>query len=115
VVTLSALWSGALCLTYVAAAAAVSAAHSGAAPPDSVCPLRSRCPSEVVPVCLALQALCPTPSPTFSSSSSSARLRLYPSSCRLPSVKEKIEDYRMARDENKHDMYLEVRVLKHSK
>jgi hypothetical protein len=44
-----------------------------------------------------------------------AQLRPYPSSCLLPSVREKIEDYRMARDENKHDMYLEVRVLKHSK
>jgi hypothetical protein len=55
VVTLYALWSGALCLTYVAAAAAVSAtlaataaAHSGAAPPDAVCPRKSGCPSEAV-------------------------------------------------------------------
>jgi hypothetical protein len=47
-VTLSALLTGALCLTVVAAAVAVSAAlsatvfaHSGAAPPDSVCPLKS--------------------------------------------------------------------------
>jgi hypothetical protein len=31
--------------------------------------------------------------------SSSARLPPYPSSCRLPSVREKIEDYRMARYE----------------
>jgi hypothetical protein len=75
-VTLSALWSGALCLTYVAVAAAVSAtlsadvvALSGAAPPDSVCPLRSGCPSEAVPMYLALQALCPTPSAICSSSS----------------------------------------------
>jgi hypothetical protein len=95
-VTLSALWSGALCLTYVAAAAAVSAAlsaaaaaHSGAAPLDFVCPLRSECPSEVVPVYLALQALCPTPSAIFSSSSFSARQPPYPSAYRLPSMREK--------------------------
>jgi hypothetical protein len=83
-VTLSALWSGAPCLTYMAAAAA----HSGAAPPDSVCPLRSGCPSEAVPVYLALLALCPTPSPA-SSSSSYARQPPYPSAYRLPSVREK--------------------------
>jgi hypothetical protein len=45
-VTLSALWSGALCLTDVAAAAAavsaaLSAAHFGAAPPYSRRPLKS--------------------------------------------------------------------------
>jgi hypothetical protein len=69
-VTLSVVWYGALCLTYVAAAAAVStallaaaaAALSGVAPPDSVCPLRSGCPSEAVPMYLALQALYLTPS-----------------------------------------------------
>jgi hypothetical protein len=43
-VTLSALLTGALCLTVVAAAAAESAAlsaHSRVAPPDSECPLKS--------------------------------------------------------------------------
>jgi hypothetical protein len=43
-VTLSALLAGALCLTIVAAAATEStalSAHSGAAPPDSECPLKS--------------------------------------------------------------------------
>jgi hypothetical protein len=110
VVTLTALWSGALCLTYVATAAAVSAplpaaAHSGAAPPDSMCPLRYECPSEAVPGCRALLARAPTPSAVCSSSSSSsARLSPYPFTYRLPSVREKVEDYRMARDENKHDM-----------
>jgi hypothetical protein len=51
-VTLSALLTGALCLTVVAAAvesAAVSA-HSGAAPPDSVHSLRSVYPSVADPV-----------------------------------------------------------------
>jgi hypothetical protein len=104
VVTLATLWSGALCLTDVADAAAVSAAlptaaDSGAAPPDSVCPRKSGCPSKATLVCLALRALCPTPSPALSSSSS-ARLRPYPSAYRLPSVREKkVEDYKMARDE----------------
>jgi hypothetical protein len=95
VVTLTALWSGALCLTYVAAAAAVSAplpaaaaAHSGAAPPDSVCPLRYECPSEAVPRCRALLACAPTPS-AICSSSSSARLSPYPSAYHLPFVREK--------------------------
>jgi hypothetical protein len=93
-VTLSALWSGALCLTDMAAAAVVfaalptaAAAHSRAAPPDSVCPLRSGCPSEAVPGCRALLALAPTPS-TVCSSSSSARLPPYPSAYRLPSARE---------------------------
>jgi hypothetical protein len=92
--TLTALWSGALYLTYVAAAAvsaalaAAAAAHSGAAPPDSVCPLRSGCPSEAVPVYLALQALCPTPSDVCFSSSL-AQQPPYPSAYRLPSVREK--------------------------
>jgi hypothetical protein len=40
-VTLSALLTGALCLSDVAAAAAESAAHPGATPPDSKCPLKS--------------------------------------------------------------------------
>jgi hypothetical protein len=75
-VTLSALLTGALCLTVVAAAAAESAAlsaavsaHSGAAPPDSVHSLRSVYPSVADPVYLALLALCPTPSAVCSSSS----------------------------------------------
>jgi hypothetical protein len=42
-----------------------------------------------------LGELGPTPFP--GESSSSARLPPYPSSCRLPSVKEMVEDYRMAR------------------
>jgi hypothetical protein len=95
VVTLTALWSGALYLTDVAAAAAESAAlptaaaaDSGAAPLDSVCPLKSGCPSEATPVCLALRALSPTPS-TVSSSSSSAQQPPYPSTYRVPSVREK--------------------------
>jgi hypothetical protein len=94
VVTLTALWSGALCLTDVAAAAAVSAAlplaaaaHSGAAPPNSVCPLKYGCPYEATPVCLALRALTPTPSAIYSSSSS-AHQPPYPSAYRLPSVRE---------------------------
>jgi hypothetical protein len=46
-VTLSALLAGALCLSDMAAAAesaalfVVAAAHPGAAPPDSECPLKS--------------------------------------------------------------------------
>jgi hypothetical protein len=92
--TLTALRSGALCLTDVAAAAVVSAAlpaaaaaaHSGAAPPDAVCPLKCECPSEVAPVCLALRALSPTPSAAWSSSS--AQQLPYPFVYRLPSVRE---------------------------
>jgi hypothetical protein len=57
-VTLSALLAD-LCLTDVTAAAAAesatAAAHPGAAPPDSVHSLRSGCPSETDPVCLALK------------------------------------------------------------
>jgi hypothetical protein len=44
-----------------------------------------------------LQVHAPTPSPD--GSSSSAQLPPYPSSCRLPSVKEMVDDYRMVRDE----------------
>jgi hypothetical protein len=106
-VTLSALLAGALYLSDVAGAAAESAAltaaHPGAAPLDPVYPLKSVCPSEADPECRALLALSPTPSTAWSSSSS-ARLLPYPSSYHLPSVREKIEDYRMARDENKHDI-----------
>jgi hypothetical protein len=100
-VTLSALLAADLCLSDVTAAAAaesVAAAHPGAAPPDPVHSLQSVCPCVADPVCLALKGHGPTPSPGVSSSSS-ARLPLYPSSCRLPSVKEMIEDYRTARYE----------------
>jgi hypothetical protein len=95
-VSLTALWSGALCLIDVAAAAesatlptaaAAAAAHPGAAPPDSVCPLKYECPSEAVPECRALLALTPTPSAAWSSSSSAQRLP-YPSAYRLPSMRE---------------------------
>jgi hypothetical protein len=95
VVSLTALWSGALCLTYVAAAAAAesaalpaaaAAAHPGAAPPDSVCPLKCECPSEAVPECRALLAHAPIPSAACSSSS--AQQLPYPSAYRPPSVRE---------------------------
>jgi hypothetical protein len=66
--------------------AAAAAAHSGAAPPDSVCPLKSGCPSEAAPVSLALRALSPTPSVVWSSSS--AQQPPYPSAYRLPSMRE---------------------------
>jgi hypothetical protein len=73
VVSLTTLCSGALCVTDAAVAAAVSAAlpavaaHSEAAPPDSVCPLRYECPSEALPRCQALLACAPTPSVVCSS------------------------------------------------
>jgi hypothetical protein len=96
-VTLCALLAD-LCLTDVTAAAEVAAvAHPGATPPDSVHSLRFGCPSVVDSVYLVLKEHSPTPSPN--GSSSSARLPPYPSSCRPPSVREKIEDYRIVRYE----------------
>jgi hypothetical protein len=52
-----------------------------------VCPLKSGCPSEAAPVCLAPRALSPTPSAAWSSSSSTQQPP-YPSAYRLPSVRE---------------------------
>jgi hypothetical protein len=80
------------CLTVVTAAAAAIAA-----PPVSEHSLQYEYPSVADPVRLALRVHGPTPSPD--GSSSSTRLSPYPSSCRLSSDKEKIEDYKMARDE----------------
>jgi hypothetical protein len=77
---------------------ALLAADPGAATPDPLYTLLSGCPSVADPVCLALKAHGPTPS-ADGSSSSSARLPPCPSSCRLPSMRKKIEDYRMARYE----------------
>jgi hypothetical protein len=95
-VTLSALLAADLYLSDVTAAAESAAAHPRAAPPDLVHSLLSGYPSVADPKYLALRELGPTP---LVSSSSSARLPSYPSSCRLPSVREKIEDYRMPRYE----------------
>jgi hypothetical protein len=83
------------CLTVVTADAA---AHPGATPPDSVHSLQYEYPSVADPVCLALRVHGPTPSAS-EFSSSLARLPPYPSSCHLPSIKEMIEDYKMARYE----------------
>jgi hypothetical protein len=80
----------------VVTADVAAAAHPGATPPASKHSLRSLYPSVADPECLALKELSPTTSPV-ESSSSSAQLSPYPSSCRLPSVKEMIENYRMAR------------------
>jgi hypothetical protein len=84
--------SGLSVVTTVVAAAA----HPRAAPPASVHSLLFECPAETDLECLELQVHAPTPSPN-GSSSSLAQLPPYPSSCRLPSVKEMVEDYRMAR------------------
>jgi hypothetical protein len=101
-VTLSALLAADLCLSDVTTAAAATesaaAAHPGVAPPGPVHSLLSGYPSVADPEYLALRELGPTPSPV-ESSSSSAQLPPCPSSCRLPPVREKIEDYRMARYE----------------
>jgi hypothetical protein len=83
-VTLSALLADS-CLIVVTATAAETAA---AAPPDSVHSLLYECPAAADPVCLARRLHGPTPS-TDVSSSSLSRQPPYPSSCRLPSVKEK--------------------------
>jgi hypothetical protein len=90
-----------------AVVAAATATHPGAAPPASVHSLQSKCPAVADPECSELNEHGLTP-PT-GSSSSSARRPLYPSSCRLQSIKETVDDYRMARYEKKHDMYLKVR------
>jgi hypothetical protein len=72
-VTLSALLAADLCQSDVTTAAAESAvaaaAHPGAAPPASEHSLLSIYPSGTDPVCLALKANGPTPSPVGSSSS----------------------------------------------
>jgi hypothetical protein len=77
-----------LCLTVISAAAETAAAHPRAAPSNSVHSLQYECPSAADPVCLARRVHGPTPSAS-EFSSSSARLLPYPSSCRLPSVKER--------------------------
>jgi hypothetical protein len=99
-VTLSALLAADLFLSDVTASAAefAAAAHPGVAPPGPMHSLLSGYPSVADPEYLALRELGPTPSPV-ESSSSSAQLPPCPSSFRLPPVREKIEDYRMARYE----------------
>lgn len=82
-------------------AAVATTAHPGVARPYSVHSHQSKYPSKAKSMDLAHCAHAPTPSPAGSSSSLPVRTP-YPSSC-LPSVKEMMEDYGMARYENKRD------------
>jgi hypothetical protein len=88
--------------------AVVTALHEFvAASPETVYCCQSECPSVDVLECLVFVAHAPTP--WFACSSSSLALQLpYPSSYLMPSANENMEDYRMAREENKHDKYLRV-------